>query len=114
MADIPRGAICPAHTPNALGGPAWPPARHDGAELHFFLIEDDLNAIEALRKLVGSQRQTARFALDELRGKVDERDVPLVDSAARVFGGVHDLLVAALDARTAELTEGATGYKRPE
>lgn len=78
--------------------------------LRFFLTEYDLDQIEALRSLVASQHATFRMAVEKLR-REGGRDV-VVDAVERTFDGVHGFLLAAFDARTAEVIDEATGYVR--
>ena len=86
-------------------------ATNEPPKPHFFLIESDLSGLEELRKLVGSERRTAHWAIEQLRGRLDDDDArPYADMVASCIDSLHRLLVAALDARTAELTDEATGY----
>ncbi len=45
-----------------------------------------------------------------LAERLGENDVIYLDNVESVLDGWHTLLVGALDARTAELTDKATGY----
>lgn len=81
---------------------------------HFFLIEADLEELEEIRIFIAADRQRALRALDALRDRHSTRDVLLyVEPVALAFEASRTFLIAALDARTSELTDVAVGYKAP-
>ena len=72
---------------------------------------DDLDSLEAIRQGITLERHKAERASAELRELLaDDRaaltQLATLSATSRVL---HDLLVAALDARTAEITDRAIG-----
>ena len=79
---------------------------------HFFLTESGLDALEELRKLVLLDRRSAEHGLAQLRNALAGHEaLPYVDQVEASVKSLHTLLLSALDARTAELTDEATGYQ---
>lgn len=83
-------------------------------EPHFFLLEDNLEQIETWRVMVANARRSIEHTVEHLRGKLDGLDATLLESVLTDHDVAHTFLVAALDARTAQITNEALGYEPPE
>lgn len=68
-----------------------------------FLLDADLDGLEALRGLVQVDRQTARRAIERLRERLP--DDPDLEALTAAIEDLQRLLVAAIDARTGELID---------
>lgn len=82
---------------------------------HMFLVEDDFDGVEWVRRLAHSQFKGALHQIDQLRESVDGREARMrLDALEGEVRGLKRWLVAAFEARTAQLNNEALGYVPPE